>query len=805
MNRLNPKRLMMRFVLVTVAMLIATYLSYSWMMTRMQDRLVYNTMRRTAPMIALTLADSAGHHLERGEKVALEHLLRNALQLPNMSRVQVLDASGQAVMGMELKECGREIVPTTLGSARLQVPAGKEAVVVESESSLLVWQPILVNGKGEWLQATYSLSPLRQIKENFWRKSLLMAVVWICLGTLFVVTLFRRPVASIVELSEFAHELPNHQGEQIKINTKTVEIRQLADALNTASRELKSRQQQLLEEGQHLTIALDELKRTEEISRRQQEFLTTVLESLTHPFYVIDANTYEIILANSAARQEDVTPGATCHFITHGSPTPCHEDAHPCPLELVKKSRQAVMVEHVHQDNKGNRRIFEVHGYPIYDEAGNVVQMLEYSLDVTERKMAQEDVHRNEMRLAALFRISQVKATSVEELLDHALEEALMLSGSRIGFVCRFEEESQELTLCSWSKGVTGGEFEERGFVWPLEKTGMLGDPLRERRAVVVNDFQQPYPSKRGTPSGHMMVHRFVGIPVFDDERIVALLGVANRDDEYTQKDVDQLTQLMDPIWKIVERMTADAALRQLNEELEERVASRTSQLEEANKELESFCYSVSHDLRAPLRHIDGFGRILEEEFCSRMGDDAQSYIRKMRQATDRMGQLIDALLQLSRVGRSAILASKVNLSRMAEDIVTELQFSQPGRLVDIHIQQDVWATADPRLIRITLDNLLGNAWKYASKGEKTVISFGTVERDGKECYFVRDNGVGFDMAYAHKLFGAFQRLHRADEFEGSGVGLATVQRIIHRHGGKVWAEAAVGEGATFYFTLGAA
>jgi light-regulated signal transduction histidine kinase (bacteriophytochrome) len=210
----------------------------------------------------------------------------------------------------------------------------------------------------------------------------------------------------------------------------------------------------------------------------------------------------------------------------------------------------------------------------------------------------------------------------------------------------------------------------------------------------------------------------------------------------------------------------------------------------------------VSHDLRAPLRHIDGYGSILEEDYAERIGEAGGQYIRKMRHATDRMGQLIDALLQLSRIGRSELQISRVDFSRMVADILAELQAAQPERQVELRIEEGVEIMADPRLIRIVADNLLGNAWKYSSTRETSVISFGRVVKDGKPCLFVADNGVGFDMAYVDKLFGAFQRLHGVDEFEGSGVGLATVQRIITRHGGTIWAEAAVDEGATFYFTL---
>lgn len=249
------------------------------------------------------------------------------------------------------------------------------------------------------------------------------------------------------------------------------------------------------------------------------------------------------------------------------------------------------------------------------------------------------------------------------------------------------------------------------------------------------------------------------------------------------------------------EREKAEAVNLQLQETVDSlRQAKEATDL--ANRELESFAYSVAHDLRSPVRHMDGFSKALMERYADQLDERGRQYVQYVREGSVKMGELIDDLLALTGVTRREMRRANVNLSKMALEIASELRKDQPERDVEFVIVPEVVANGDPGMLHIVLDNLLGNAWKFTSKRERATIEFSVMQQDGKQVCYVRDNGAGFNMAYADKLFRAFERLHSAEEFPGVGVGLATVERIIRRHGGRIWAEGEVNKGSTFYFTL---
>ena len=320
--------------------------------------------------------------------------------------------------------------------------------------------------------------------------------------------------------------------------------------------------------------------------------------------------------------------------------------------------------------------------------------------------------------------------------------------------------------------------------------TGRSSAAQRRLLAVILSGLALIAMIKIG---GSWLIHRDVLAPVARLQHAAQQVAAGNWSFEFGTGGADEIGQLTRDLGSMTQ------ALRNALGQVER----SNHELAALNQELEAFSYSVSHDLRGPLRSMDGFSLVLLEDYGDKLDAEGKDALGRIRAASQRMGQLIDDLLRLSQVTRAELKLKRVDLSGIAQAVAASLQGDRSGRSVQWAIEQGMTITADAELMRILMQNLLQNAWKFTGKTEQAAIRVGTLERDGRNVYFVADNGVGFDMAYVGKLFGAFQRLHHAEDFPGTGIGLAIVQRVIHRHNGEIWAQAKAGKGATFFFTIG--
>jgi hypothetical protein len=519
-----------------------------------------------------------------------------------------------------------------------------------------------------------------------------------------------------------------------------------------------------------------------------------------------------------------------------------------------------------------------------------------------------------------------MSTSSLQEIADFALEEAVRLTQSTLGYLAFVNDDESLLTMYSWSReAMLECAIDDKPLEYQLASTGLWGEAVRQRRPVITNDYAAPNPCKKGYPLGHVDVRRHMNVPILDGEQVVIVAGVGNKNEEYDETDVQQLTLLMQGLWRLIQRKRVEEELRRSEEryrslynetpvmlhsidhdgrlisvsnywldtlgyqreevigrrtteylteesrryaeevvlpeffrtgsckevpyqfvkkngeildillsaiaerndagkvvrslavmidvterkqaqgeieKLNSALVARATELENINQELEAFSYSASHDLRKPLTVINSYAEIVQEMCGNSLNAHCQRYLQNISAGAQRMSELIEALLKLSYVTRSELHLETVDISKIVHAVAAELALIEPGRRVTFRIADGITVYGDAKLLRVALENLLGNAWKYTATREEAAIDFGVADIDGKTACFVRDNGTGFDNAHLDKLFTPFHRLPGSEEFKGHGIGLGTVERIIRRHGGRIWAEAEPGKGATFWFAI---
>jgi PAS domain S-box-containing protein len=522
---------------------------------------------------------------------------------------------------------------------------------------------------------------------------------------------------------------------------------------------------QLAEElGRRAALAVDNARLYEEMRGSRNE-LETILGGVADGVTAQDSSGW-VVYANEAAARifgyptaQEMLQAAPQDFLRKfelldesGSPFPV--DRLPGRLSIRGESSPETLLC-FREVATGDERWSVVKAKPVFDQEGGIRLAINVFRDVTEHRRVEEV----RARLAAI----------VESSDDAILSKTL------------------EGVITSWNSGAENlyGYSAEEVVGRPV--TILVPPELPDEVPEILSKLRrgekiEHYETVRVSKSGRRLDVSLAVSPITDSLGNIIGASTIARD--------------------ITERKRAEEEIRLLNERLEQRVSQRTAQLQEANKELESFSYSVSHDLRAPLRHISGFAQMLQKRTEASLDEAGRRHLSVILESAERAGDLIDDLLAFSRMGRSQMRYASVDMNLLVREVLDDLRLETEGRSIDWKIEVLPVVQGDPSIMRVLLTNLLSNAVKYTQNRDEAIIEVGSESAEGEHMFFVRDNGVGFDMQYADKLFGVFQRLHDAEEFEGIGIGLANVQRIVQRHGGRVWAEGVVGRGATFYFSL---
>jgi PAS domain S-box-containing protein len=413
-----------------------------------------------------------------------------------------------------------------------------------------------------------------------------------------------------------------------------------------------------------------------------------------------------------------------------------------------------------------------------------------------------ESLRLERSRLDALLRLSQISEASTSEIAGFVLEQGIALTQSKIGFVGFLSEDESTYTLHSVSKDVVKGcNVEGNPVHWPVDNAGIWADSIRERRTLFVNDYSKPHPRKKGIPTGHVPIERFMVVPLIENKRIVTIAGVGNKDSNYDKSDERQVSLLLSGMWNCVQKSRSREELQKAYNELDERVKQRTAELMRSNKELEQFAYVASHDLQEPLRIIAGYTQLLQQRYKGKLDEDADQFIAFTVDSVVRMQNLINDLLSYSRIETRGGAFEPADCQAILNDVLHTLQIVVEENDAVITHGPLPTVQADRAQLFQLFQNLIGNAIKFRSD-KPPRIHITAEPQNGRWLFSVKDNGIGIDPKYSERIFVIFQRLHSQDKYSGTGIGLAICKKIVERHGGRIWVESQAAKGATFYFIL---
>lgn len=448
-----------------------------------------------------------------------------------------------------------------------------------------------------------------------------------------------------------------------------------------------------------------------------------------------------------------------------------------------------------------------------FDEMAEKIETREHELELSRQSLLRAN---RTLRVLGAVKDVIAGARDKQMFCDELCRTIAAIGGYPIVYLARAEQTAEKTVTVLAAEGLSPGFRSRLRITWDDGELGRgaAGTAIRENRTVVIHDVRD---DPRFAPWRDLAIERdidtVVALPVRVEGRVwgvLALSATSTQSGVFDADEVNLLEELAGDVGRGIEtlrlraeKQAAEEALLRMMDGLERRVEERTRDLEAANRDLQSFSYSVSHDLRAPLRSVEGFAQALDEECGSVLNEDCRGYLERIRGAAQRMGSLIEDMIRLAQISNLDMRTTTVDLTALATGIGAELAATEPQRQVQLTVAPGLTARGDPGLLRVLMQNLLANAWKYSARTPGAEIEFGLIPLPSNEpAYFVRDNGAGFDMAFADRLFRPFNRLHHAEEYPGTGIGLATVARIVARHGGRVWAEAEKGKGATFYFVL---